>query len=76
MKKKKDLSTRERSTVKRLIIGLAIHGYTYNPKADRNSATKEIADDLERSGIALDVDTVRKWLKESAEELPGDWQPG
>ena len=74
--KKKDLSTRERSTVKRLIIGLAIHGYKYNPKADRNSATKEIADDLERSGIPLDVDTVRKWLKESAEELPSDWQPG
>ena len=44
--------------MKRLIIGLAIHGYKYNPKADRNSATKEIADDLERSGIALDVDTV------------------
>ena len=74
--KKKDLSTRERSTVKRLIIGMAIKGYGYNPKADRNSATKEIANDLEYLGIFLDVDTVRKWLKESAEELPSDWQPG
>jgi hypothetical protein len=74
--KKNDISTRERSTVKRLIIGMAIKGYAYNPKADRNSATKDIANDLEHSGIALDVDTVRKWLKESAEELPVDWQPG
>jgi hypothetical protein len=61
--------------VKRLIIGLAINGYAYNPEADRNSATKDITDDLELLGISLDVDTVRKWLKESAEELPTDWQP-
>jgi DNA repair ATPase RecN len=74
--KKQDLSTRERSTVKRLIIGMAIRGYKYNPKADRNLATKEIADDLELLGISLDVDTVRKWLKESTEELPSDWQNG
>ena len=74
--KKQDLSTRERSTVKRLIIGMAIRGYKYDPKADRNLATKEIADDLELLGISLDVDTVRKWLKESTEELPSDWQNG
>jgi archaellum component FlaC len=74
--KKQDLSTRERSTVKRLIIGMAIRGYKYNPNADRNLATKEIADDLELLGISLDVDTVRKWLNESREELPSDWQPG
>jgi hypothetical protein len=55
---------------------MAIRGYKYNPKADRNLATKEIADDLELLGISLDVDTVRKWLKESTEELPSDWQNG
>jgi hypothetical protein len=74
--KKQDLGPKERLTVKRLIIGMAVQGYKYNPKADRNSAPKEIADDLESLGISLDVDTVRKWLKESAEELPSDWQPG
>ena len=63
----------ERTSVRRLIIGMAIRGYGYNPKAGRNTATKEISDDLAVLGIALDVDTVRKWLQESAEELPRDW---
>ena len=55
------------------IIGMAVKGYRYNPKAGRNEATKDIADDLDRLGISLDVDTVRKWLQESAEELKPDW---
>ena len=73
--KNKGLGTKERLTVKRLIIGMAVKGYAYNPKADRNSATKEIADDLVHLGISIDVDTVRNWLQESAKELPSDWQP-
>ena len=28
------------------------------------------ADDLARAGVPLDVDTVRKWLREAAELLP------
>ena len=67
------ITPRERTTVKRLIIGMAVKGYRYNPKAGRNEATKDIADDLDRLGISLDVDTVRKWLQESAEELKPDW---
>jgi len=70
--KEKPLLTKERESVLKLIIGMAIKGYNYNPNAARNEATKEIADDLAKLGIALDTDTVRKWVKEGVDILPPD----
>jgi hypothetical protein len=64
---------KERPSVKRLIIGMAVRGYKYNPKAARNEATKDIADDLVALEIPLHADTVRRWLQESADELPPNW---
>ncbi len=66
----KPLLTRERQSVLKLILGMAIKGYTYNPKQSRNDAIREIAQDLESLGIALDQDTIRKWIKEASENLP------
>jgi hypothetical protein len=68
----KPISLRERESLLKLIIGMAIAGYKYDPKISRNMATAEIASDLENLGIGLDVDTVRKWLKEATEMLTGD----
>jgi len=62
-----NLSTRERSTLLKLVIGMAIKGYTYDPKQSRNSAIGDIASDLESLGISVDPDTIRKWLKEASE---------
>jgi hypothetical protein len=69
----KPLLTRERETLLKLVIGMAISGYSYQPKEKRNSAVQEIADDLHLSGIGLDPDTVRKWLKMASELLPADY---
>ena len=69
----KPLLTKERETLLKLIIGMAISGYSYQPKEKRNSAVQEIADDLHLSGIGLDPDTVRKWLKMASELLPTDY---
>jgi hypothetical protein len=66
----KELKTRERDSALKLIIGMAVEGYRYNPKANRNEATREIAEDLEKVGVPLDQDTVRKWLTEAKELLP------
>jgi hypothetical protein len=66
----KPFSLRERESLLRLVIGMATAGYKYDGKAPRNTATSEIASDLEELGIGLDVDTVRKWLREAAEILP------
>jgi hypothetical protein len=66
----KELKTRERDSALKLIIGMAVRGYRYDPKAQRNDATSDICDDLERLGVGLDPDTVRKWLRKAAELLP------
>jgi hypothetical protein len=68
--KEKSLSTRTRETTLKLIIGMAVAGYGYNPKAKRNVAVTEIASDLHRLGIPITDDTVRAWLDESIEFLP------
>jgi ribosomal protein S16 len=67
----KDVSTRERDSLLKLVIGMAVKGYAYDPMASRNSATADIASDLASLGIGLDTDTIRKWLKEGADLLPG-----
>ena len=64
------LSTRERDSLLSLIIGMAVAGYAYDPSQKRSDKTAEIASDLEKAGVALDVDTVRKWLKEATQLLP------
>jgi len=68
----KSLHTKERETLLKLIIGMAIDGYGYVPGAPRSPTSKEIADALAEKGISLEQDTVRKWLKEAAELLPQD----
>jgi hypothetical protein len=66
----KGLSTRERESLLKLIIGMAMAGYRYDPKVARSDKIGEIANDLVSTGVSLDVDTVRKWLKEAGQLLP------
>jgi len=68
----KSLQTKERESLLKMIIGMAVSGYCYDPTATRSSTPKEIVDDLDLRGISIDVDTVRKWLKEASELLPQD----
>ncbi|MFO1184769.1 MAG: hypothetical protein U1E56_08285 [Bauldia sp.] len=66
----KPLGARERESLLKLAIGMAVIGYSYDPHASRSNITSEIAGDLEQAGVPLDVDTVRKWLREGADLLP------
>jgi hypothetical protein len=54
----------------KIVIGMALDSYKYDPKLSLSTVPQEIADDLAKHGIVLDVDTVRKWLKLRAEFLP------
>jgi hypothetical protein len=56
---------KERHSLLKLAIGMAIRGYKFNPHAQRNEATAEIAKDLQELGIPLDADTVRGYLQEA-----------
>jgi hypothetical protein len=66
----KALGTRERESLLKLVIGMAVGGYAYDPRQRRSDKIAEIVGDLERAGVDLDADTVRKWLKEAGQLLP------
>jgi len=68
----KPLMTRERETFLKILLGMALGGYGYNPSAAKSSTTKEIYDDLARRGIAVDEDTIRKKLKEASQIVGAD----
>lgn len=63
------MGKRERETMLKILIGMAMKGYSHNPAAAKSSATKEIADDLASLGINVSDDTVRKYLKQAAETV-------
>lgn len=63
---------RERESLLKLAIGMAVRGYSYVPTANKNAAVKEIADDLQFVGLIMDEDTVRKYLQEGKQLIPGD----
>lgn len=68
----KPLLTRERDSLLKLVVGMAVQGYGFQPREARSPVPSEIASDLNQLGIGLDVDTVRKYLKEGAELWPPD----
>lgn len=57
----------ERDSLLKIVLGMAIAKYEYEPGASRNSATGEnrgsISAYLQRLGLTLDADTVRKFIK-------------
>jgi hypothetical protein len=63
--KDKPLTTTERNTLLKLVIGMAIKGYSHDPAASKSTAPKEIADDLADLGMTITDDTVRKYLKQA-----------
>lgn len=63
----KPLSTRERDTIYKMLIVMAMDGYGYDPAASKNPQTKEIADALAANGLSVTDDTVRKYLTASAQ---------
>ena len=66
----KPLGSRERDSLLKLVIGMAVAGYRFDPRATKNAATAEIASDLDRLGMPMHPDTVRKWLGEATIHLP------
>ena len=64
-----ELTTKEQNSLLKMVAGMAMAYYGWNPDALRNPATAEIASDLERAGVGLDRDTIRKWLRTAADLL-------
>jgi hypothetical protein len=68
----KPLHTKERESLLKIVIGLAVRGYGYNPAENRSPAFKQMIDDMADVGISLSVDTLRKFLRLGAEFLPSE----
>jgi hypothetical protein len=63
---------KERESLKKIIIAMAVDGYGYVPGSAKSKLYQEVVDAAERLGIKIDRDTVSKWVKESTELLDHD----
>ena len=63
------MDNRERETLFKIVLGMAIRGYSYDPKAGRSTVIGEIVEDLKTLGIDVSDDTVRKYLKQATETV-------
>jgi hypothetical protein len=66
---KNDMTETERNTMLKLIIGMAIDAYGYEPDKPKNSASgnnkNSISAKLQTRGISISDDTIRKYLTEA-----------
>ena len=65
----KGAKTKSDTSLMKMVIGMAVGGYRYNPEDSKSEVPKQISEDLEECGVGIDIGTVRKWLKESAQLL-------
>lgn len=62
-------STKEAKTVRRILLGIAVEKYRYDPD-QKNSAIANIFQDLEKVGLTADKGTILKHLREAVNEVP------
>ena len=64
------LKESERDSLLKLVLGMAISKYGYNPQATKNAATGaksgSIRSDIQSLGLDIDDETVRNYVKEAA----------
>ncbi|MEQ1637651.1 MAG: hypothetical protein ABL903_13250 [Methylococcales bacterium] len=69
-----ELKETERNTMLKLIIGMAIDAYGYDPNNNRNTATGgnkgSIKAGLEKVGLSADEKTIKKYLDDAAKQFP------
>ena len=65
----KPLASKERNSLLKLVIGMAIGGYRYSPEDKKSTVTMTIVEDLQAVGVGLDAVTVRKYLDMAVENV-------
>ena len=64
------LDPRERTNLLLLVSLMAQKAYGFDPARERSDVANQIQSDLDRMGISLHVQTIRKYLKAAASILP------
>jgi len=67
------IDARERSSLHKIIITMAIDFYGYDPIALRSPIPKQIGDMAAELGLEVTVETIRKHLKQGGKLLPEGW---
>jgi len=66
LKEEKPLGVTERKSLLKMVYGMAIGGYSWDPEASKSATPNEIMQDVNKnSNHPINDDTVRKWLKEA-----------
>jgi len=65
-----EVNPREQDSMLRMIVGMAMKHYNYNPFAERTNATTKIKLTLEEYGVDLDDTSILKFLRKGAELVP------
>jgi hypothetical protein len=61
--------TKRGRTLYRLVLGMAIRQYGYQPRGENRGIAQTIAQDLELAGLSLTDDTIRECLKAAMKDL-------
>ena len=70
------LQTNPKTKERELVIRIAVGAYRFEPSARRSDTVSQIVDDMALAGVTIDAETVRKYLREAAQLLPGDRPTG
>lgn len=66
----KPVSETERKSLYKLIFGMAAGRYKYDPSDKKSAAPAAIKFDLNKNGLAMDEETILKWLRKAASASP------
>ncbi len=65
----KIMNPKSKQSLLKLVLGMAMDGYGFDPKLPRSALSRELSADLSSFGIAIDETTVRDWLHKAMEEV-------
>lgn len=60
------ISPKSFKSLLRLVGGMAVAIYNFDPTESRSDVVSQIQSDLDLKGINMDADTIRKWVREGA----------
>jgi len=66
----RELSTKEKDSLLKMLITMAIKGYRYNPNDKKSQFTTEIKNDAESLNLSISEGTIRKFIDMAATVLP------
>jgi hypothetical protein len=68
------INSKAKNSLLTIIFAIAVKKYHHDPTAAQNSSTAKIRSTVEELGLSIDDDTIRKWLRQAADALDGEYE--